>query len=459
MFMREINQPVSRREMLLRLSAATSFVGAGGLGSVATGWADEGDDVPDKSRLHHDGKVKSVIFYYCQGGPSQAHTFDPPSYVEDEKLHPFKFTKSGQSGIEICDLFPNLQTVADDLCLIRGGYGAKASHGAAGNYMFRGSNDLGASIGAWVLYGLGTGNPALPGHVCLKGKLPGDDWLGNGGRLRGGDGVLTAGGLPSQLQALVVNDMTDPIPNVKSFYGSQQAQWLEALKQVNGRHAERRLRPADLVARNEVFDTAFRMQTAAPEAFDVSKESADKTIRKRYGLDAKETRTTGAKCLLARRLVERGVRFITIPASNTPMNSGGLNGAWDTHTYKQSIEGIPTLCQSCDLPLTGLIQDLKERGLFDQTLIVWGGEMGRGDSGHLNHNPNSFTWWLAGGGVKGGHVHGASDDKSSSAVEDIVHMRDFHSTILWLAGLDHTKLEFQGKKLDSRCRVIQEVIA
>lgn len=451
---------LSRRQILCQLSAATSVVGTSGLLGIGSAWANEGDEIPE-SKLHHAGKVKSIIYYHAQGAPSQGHTFDPPQYVEAPELHPFSFAKSGQSGIEICEIFPHLQKVADDLCLIRSGYAAGAAHGAGTDFAFRGFNDFGASIGAWLLYGLGSGNRSLPGHVAILGKLPQDQWLADGGLFRSGLGCLHSGGLPSENQAMVVSDLTNPVDDIKArYHDKQQLAWLQELKELNKRHSEGRPYQSDLTARTKLFDTAYRMQTSAPEAFDFGQEFEQPAMVARYGLDKASTQTIGAKCLLARRLVERGVRFIVIPASGTPYKkSPGSVAGWDSHTEKHCLEGIPTLAESCDQPLAGLIADLKDRGLFDQTLILWGGEFGRGGKGFLNHNGDSWCWWLAGGGIKGGHIHGKTNDKSQAAVENPVHFRDLWATVMWQCGLDYRKLEYAGKKMDQRSRVIHDIIA
>jgi len=455
----------SRRRFLQRsiatpsLLGATGLFGAPGIFATTSGWADDRLVPVQTQRLHHPGKVKSVIFYYCYGGPAQGHTFDPPGRVQDPDLHPFSFSRSGQSGLEISDLFPQLQSVADELCLIRSGYGAKATHNEGGQYIFTGSSTLGASLGAWLLYGLGSGNPNLPGHVLLTGRAAGDSWAKDDGRVHGGARAIGAGGLPPSLQAQVIRDLAHPIENlISSKTAADQKRWLTELTALNRGLAARFPQVAELNSRTESFETAYRMQTAAPEAFDISKEIENPSIRKRYGLDPQPTRSTGTKLLLARRLVERGVRFVIVPSMRTLSLEGG-SVDWDTHTPTTVRGGIPNLAKSCDHPLAGLITDLKDRGMLDQTLVIWGGEMGRGGNGFMNHNGSAFSWWMAGGGVRGGTAYGATDELGFTAVEKPVHVRDLHATILWMSGLDHRQLKHNGVGFDDSCKVATGIFA
>jgi hypothetical protein len=442
----------SRRRFLMQVAAAPGITASGSL------WADNRTIAATPQPTHHAGRVKSVIFYYCKGGPSQAHTFDRPRNMADPALHPFGFKKCGASGLEISDLFPHLQATADDLCLIRSGYGALATHNEGGIHIFTSASKLGASLGAWVLHGLGSGNPSLPGHVLLTGRVAGDRFAHDNGSVHGGARSVGAGGLPPSLQALSVSDLASPIANLDNpLDPASQARWLAELRAVNGAFAARHRRVAELDARTESFAVAERMQTAAPEAFDLSKEIADPIMRKLYGLDPQPTRSTGTKLLLARRLVERGVRFIVVPSVSVPSLEGG-SGDWDTHTPTAVRGMIPNLALACDQPLAGLITDLKQRGLLEQTLIVWGGEMGRGGNGHMNHNGSAFTWWMAGGGVRGGMAYGATDEQGFTAVEKPIHVRDLHATILWACGLDVAKMSYNGVGFDSACKVAKEIL-
>lgn len=444
---------ITRRHFLSHVAAAPGILATGSL------WADDRIVAAKSLPLHHPGKVKSIIFYYCKGGPAQAHTFDKPRSVADPMLYPFGFKKCGQSGLEIGDVFPHLQKSADDLCLIRSGYGALATHNEGGIHIFTAASKVGASLGAWMLHGLGSGNPNLPGHVLLTGRAEGDKWAVSDGEVHGGARSVGAGGLPPSLQAQVVNDLQRPIANLNSpMAEAEQSRWLAELGALNAGFSARHPHVAELDSRTESFLSAHRMQTAAPEAFDVAKEAAHPAIRKLYGLDALPTRSTSTKLLLARRLVERGVRFIVVPSMSVPNLEGG-SGDWDTHTPTQVRGVIPNLALACDQPLAGLITDLKQRGLLDQTLVVWGGEMGRGGPGHMNHNGSAFTWWMAGGGVRPGFAYGATDEQGFTAVDKPIHVRDLHATILWMCGLDFAQLKHNGIGFDTTCKVAKEIIA
>lgn len=442
----------SRRQFLHRLG------GLPGIAASGSFWSNEDGFAAEKQKLHHPAGIESIIFYYCRGGPAQSHTFDPPQRVLDESLHPFSFQPCGQSGLEISEVFPHLQKSADRLCLIRSGYGAKATHNEGGQYIFTGSSSLNASLGAWMLYGMGTANPSLPGYVMLTGRAPGDKWAISDGDIHGGAKSYGAGALPPSLQAQVVRDLDRPIDHLQSFATDpQQRRFLDELDRFNRRFADRYPTVPELAARSESFEAAYRMQTAAPEAFDLEKEVSDQAMRKRYGLDPQPTRSTGTKLLLARRLVERGVRFVLVPSMRVPSLEGGV-ADWDTHTPSSVRGGIPPLAESCDLPLAGLIEDLRERGLLEKTLVIWGGEMGRGGPGNMNHNGNAFTWWMAGGPVPAGTAYGATDEIGTAAVEKPIHVRDLHATILWMCGLDHRKLKFNGVGLDDSCKVAKELV-
>jgi hypothetical protein len=449
----------NRREFIRRLSALSGILATTPATPATPAWANEQDVPAQPQPLHHPGKVKSVIFYYCHGGPAQGHTFDPPQKAMDPELQPFRFQKSGQSGIEISELFPRLQTVADELCLIRSGYGAKATHNEGGQYIFTGASQLGASLGSWMLHGLGNGNPNLPGYTLLTGRAPGDTWARSDGRVHGGARSIGAGGLPPSLQAQVIGDLEHPMENLVSPDSTAaQERWLADLASMNAGFTQRHERVNELTSRHNAFEAAYRMQTAAPEAFDATSEIENPRIRELYGLDPLPTRSTGTKLLLARRLAERGVRFILVPSMTVPSLEGGSSD-WDTHTPTTMRGGTPNLAMACDQPLTGLITDLKDRGLLDQTLVIWGGEMGRGGNGFMNHNGSAFTWWMAGGGVRGGSAYGATDELGFTSVQNPVHVRDLHATILWMCGLDYRQLQYNGVGLDESCKIAHGLMA
>jgi hypothetical protein len=447
----------NRRNFIQQWACGTLLSSVPGIVAHSSLYAADSSNAQPKV-LHHPGKVKSVIFYFCKGGPSQGHTFDPPKKIQDESLHPFKFSPAGKSGLQISEVFPALKSVADELCVIKSGYGAKATHNEGGQYILTASSILKASLGSWMLYGMGSGNTSLPGYMVLSGRVPGDNWCKDDGNVPGGAKSTSSGGLPPSLQAQMVRNLKEPISNLRSlFKGDDQARWLSELEKLNARYSQRHQHVPELNARSESFLHAEQMQTAAPEAFDLSKEEQNKEIRKLYGLDSMPTKSTGTKLLLARRLVERGVRFVVVPSSKVPNLDGGV-ADWDTHTPTQMSGGIPNLSKTCDQPLTGLIQDLKQRRLLDQTLVIWGGEMGRGGKGFLNHNGSAFTWWMAGGGVPGGTTYGETDELGYSAVEKPIHVRDLHATILWKCGLDYRKLNYNGVGLEESCKVAMDLV-
>jgi hypothetical protein len=409
---------------------------------------------------HHPATAKSVIFLFMEGGPSQLDTFDrkpllnqlagkalPDSFREPltamgEKGSPLlaekrKWARFGESGLEISDWFPHVAQHADDLAIIRSCYGEGINHSGGCNLMNTGSTLGGRpSLGAWVTYGLGTENEDLPAFVVMKDqKKPGT----NGVRSWG------PGFLPATYQGTPVGDgpnADEPIANLslaKGITAEQQLNKLEMIRKINELHASRLPNVSTLDARIRSYELAFRMQSAAPEAVELAKETAE--TKELYGLNDKKTEKFGEICLLARRMVERGVRFIQL--------FSGTGSGWDAHS---KIESNHTkFCGSVDRPIAGLLTDLRRRGLLDQTLVVWGGEFGRtpmsekGDG--RDHNPTGFTMWMAGGGVKGGQVIGATDELSLYAVEERAHVHDIHASILHLMGLDRLKLSYnhQGR--------------
>jgi hypothetical protein len=384
------------------------------------------------------------------GGPSQIDTFDPkPRTLADTgkplpltqlgltrvvpgKLlgSPWKFEKRGQSGIEVSELFPRLAEQVDELCILRSMVADNISHPGAYRQMHTGEETSSRpSLGSWLLYGLGSENQNLPGFVVISPQ-----------ETQGAMG-WSSGFLPAAYQGTYVSDLVHPIANLGGARpASEQQKSLELLRRLNGRHAQERPDDSGLEARIASFELAFRMQTEAPEAFDVERES--EATKRLYGLDRKETQTYGRQCLMARRLVERGVRFVEV---FTPVN-------WDHHEKIRA--GLPANCASVDVPIAGLLRDLRARGLLDDTLVVWGGEFGRtptaeGTDGR-DHHPHGFTMWMAGGGVKGGQVYGSTDEFGWAALEPKVHVHDLHATILHLMGIDHEKLTYRYGGRDYR---------
>ncbi len=408
---------------------------------------------------HHPATAKSVIFLFMEGGPSQLDTFDrkplvnqlagkplPDSFREPltamgEKGSPLlaskrKWARYGESGLEISDWFPHVAQHADDLAVIRSCYGEGINHSGGCNLMNTGSTLGGRpSLGAWVTYGLGSENEDLPAFVVMKDQKK----AGTNGVRSWGPGFL-----PATFQGTPVGDGPgdEAIANLslpKGVTAEQQLQKLELIRRVNQLHASRLPNVSTLEARIRSYELAYRMQSAAPEAVDLASETAE--TKELYGLNDKQTENFGNICLLARRMVERGVRFIQL--------FSGTGSGWDAHS---KIESNHTkYCGEVDRPIAGLLADLRRRGLLDQTLVVWGGEFGRtpmsekGDG--RDHNPTGFTMWMAGGGVKGGQVIGATDELSLYAVEDRAHVHDIHASILHLMGLDRLKLSYnhQGR--------------
>ena len=409
-------------------------------------------------------KAKHVIFVFLQGGPSQVDTFDPkpalnrldgqflpPSFLEGESaLAQIKanesrlmgsrriFKKHGQSGLQISDLFENLAKLSDDLAVIRSCHHESVIHGPAISLIHTGSIRLGSpSVGAWVVYGLGCETENLPAYVVMSD-----------GFLRNGKAVIGSGFLPAVFQATVIPTEGTALENLsppQSLEGASQRIVLDQLKTWNERHLAERRDDTSLAARISNYELAFRMQMAGPELIDLAKEP--ETIRKMYGLDDEPTAKFGRICLLARRMVERGVRFVHL-----------YNSDWDGHSEcdaNHRENGRKT-----DIPLAALIADLKQRGLLDSTLIVCTGEFGRtpmmqGKEGR-DHNPYGFSVLMAGGGIKGGKAIGATDDIGFRAVEDKVHLHDLHATMLELLGLDHRKLHITVSGLEKRLTGVGE---
>jgi hypothetical protein len=402
--------------------------------------------------------ARSVIHLFMQGGPSQVDTFDPkPLLARLDGKHPpasfgnedFQngqlrnlvvlgsrrtFKRHGQSGIEVSDLLPHIAERVDDIAVIRSCYHDGFTHSQAQFLIHNGFARIGhPSLGSWILYGLGTENQNLPGFVVLLQ-----------GGVRSGPAVYGQGFLPAAYQGTAFRAGRNPILNLTPPSGMKQEEQrdlLDTLRAMNERHLEARNGDPELAARIEAYELAFRMQMSAPEATDISTESA--ATRKLYGLDDPVSADFGGRCLLARRLVERGVRFVQV------WNGDGMNATdWDGHI--QCDLNHQARAAQTDRAVAGLLADLKSRGLLDTTLVIWGGEFGRsptsdggaGGSDGRDHNPYGFTIWMAGGGVKGGKVIGATDELGLRAVEDRVHINDLHASILGLLGLDHAKLTY-----------------
>ena len=421
-------------------------------------------------------RAKRVIHLFMNGGPSHVDTFDPkpalekyagkllpaPNLPTERKTgaafpSPYKFNKYGKSGIEVSDIFPKLAQCVDDMCIIRSMHADVPNHEPSLLLMNCGEARLiRPSMGSWVTYGLGSENQNLPGFIVMcPGGYPiqeSQNWQ--------------AGFLPGTYQGTYIDsqhtELEKLIANVRNNYepNADQRKQLDLLLQLNQRHLEERQRDAQLEARIQSFELAYRMQMDAADAFDISREP--KHIRDLYGPG-----TQARQILIARRLIERGVRFVQVWS--------GAGQPWDNHDDLK--ENHARLAHDCDQAIAALLIDLKQRGMLEDTLVIWGGEFGRtptvelptpgSNAGHLNgrdHNHYGFTMWLAGGGVKGGHVHGATDEFGFKAEQDPVHVHDLHATILHLLGFDHEKFTYRYAGRDFRLTdvygsVVKDIIA
>ncbi|MCA9142371.1 MAG: DUF1501 domain-containing protein [Planctomycetaceae bacterium] len=447
---------VSRRQLL-----RTSAIGFGNLALAAMLGREASAANPLAPRpTHFAARAKRVIFLFMKGGPSHLDTFDykPQLQKDDGKELPFdkprvqfaptgnllaspwRFRKYGQSGIEVSDLFPNVAECVDDLCILNSLHGTNAAHGGALLKLHTGSDTfVRPSMGAWVTYGLGTENDNLPGFVTICPTLA-----------HGGVNNWGSAFLPAHCQGVPLGVASKPSSDAQVKY-IQNPQWtrdlqrkqLDMLAKINRDHLATAGPNSELEARISSFELAFRMQSEVPEIQSIADET-DATKRL-YGLDEKVTEDFGRQCLLARRFAERGVRFIQVTHSDT-------NVQWDQHGNLR--EGHAKNALEVDRPIAGLLKDLKQRGLLEDTLVMWGGEFGRtpvaqGKDGR-DHNPEGFTMWMAGGGVKAGFKYGATDDYGYYAVENKMHIHDLHATLLHLMGIDHLRLTHRYAGRDFR---------
>jgi hypothetical protein len=463
----------SRREFLRKA--------AHGFGALAftTMLADEAAAAPFKGVVtpfvpknpHFEPKAKSVLFLFMEGGPSHVDLFDPKADLTRMNGKPLpgrfgkvltpmgtggnnllaskrRFAKHGKSGLDFSDWLPHMAKCADEFTVLRACHVDGLNHVGSVCQMNTGSVLAGRpSLGSWALYGLGTVNQNLPGYVVMT----------DGGEVTGGSRNWGTGYMPATYQGTLFRPGDSPILNLKSdLAADRQRAKLELIQQLNEMHRRDRADDTHLAARQVAYELAFRMQSTAPEVVDLSQESD--RVKEAYGLNRKETAEFGHRCLLARRLVERGVRFVQVYC--------GAGSAWDAHS---DLEGNHTrMCARADQPTAALINDLKARGLLESTLVIWGGEFGRtpmteGRDGR-DHNPYGFTMLLAGGGVKGGTIHGSTDEFGLYGVEGKVHVHDFHATILHLLGFDHEKLTFKHSGRDERLtdvagKVVKAILA
>jgi hypothetical protein len=406
-------------------------------------------------RGHVAPRAKNVIFLFMEGGPSHIDLFDPkpllnelagkpipPSFGRvitamgefDSPILPSKraWKQHGEAGIWVSDWLPHTATMVDEMAVIRSCVADGINHSAGVCQMNTGSVIAGRpSLGSWVTYGLGTENQNLPAFVVMQDEPA---TVINGPRNWG------SGFMPAVYQGTRITPSSEPIANLNPPEGISDAQQrgkLDYLNALNRSHAAAHGDDPELEARIASYELAFRMQAQAPEAVDLTKETA--ATKELYGMDDKPTAEFGRMCLLARRLVERGVRFVQLYS--------GAGSKWDAHS---DIEGNHSrLCRATDKPIAGLLKDLKSRGMLEDTLVVWGGEFGRtpmSEKGNgRDHNATGFTMWMAGGGVKGGQTIGATDEVGLHAIQDRLHVHDLHATILWLLGVDNMRLVYNYK--------------
>lgn len=403
-------------------------------------------------RPHLRPRARSVIFLFMEGGPSHLDTFDPKPDLQRLAGKPIPesfgevitamgefrspilpsrrtWRQHGQSGLWVSDWLPHVAQCADELAVIRSCWADGINHSTGVCQMNTGSTLAGRpSLGSWVTYGLGTENANLPAFVVLQDSPA---QVINGPRNWG------SGFMPAVYQGVRMQGGSEPIPHLNTPEGltpDQQQGKLGFLDRLNRRFAARHPQQTELDARIASYELAFRMQVEAPDALDLSREN--ESTRRLYGLDDADTATFGRMCLQARRLVERGVRFIQLYS--------GAGSRWDAHENLEKNHG--TLFRQTDKPIAGLLRDLRARGLLDETLVVWGGEFGRTPMSEKgtgrDHNPTGFTMWMAGGGVQGGQTIGSTDEVGLRAVEDRLHVHDLHATILWLMGLDNMELVY-----------------
>jgi len=474
--------PLSRRHLLQTSACGFGSLALAGLCAQQAAAA-QGSNPLAARQPHFAPRAKRVIFLFMAGGPSQMDTFDyKPKLQRDhgkdipggvpelqkkigrrlKKLQksPFGWKQRGESGAWVSDLFPHVARCVDDLCFLKGMHTDGFDHGTAQLRLHTGEDrTIRPSMGSWISYGLGTENSNLPGFVALS---PLDRASGTRG--------FGSGFLPAIFQGTAVGRQNIPFrkATVNHLRGSNlppelQRKQLAALARRNRRHLADKGDDAQLEGMIQAFELAYRMQREVPELLDISDETAE--TLKLYGVDQQPTDDFARQCLMARRCAEAGVRFIQV----THAHRSSKTTLWDQHGYL--VEGLTNNCRRVDQPIAALLTDLKRRGLLEDTLVLWGGEFGRtpvnegrrGGKVGRDHNPLGFTMWLAGGGVKPGHSHGATDDYGYYAAEGRVHMHDLHATILHLLGLDHERLTYRYAGRDFRLtdvygHVVREIL-
>ena len=461
---------IPRRTMLRQSACGFAMLGlAGLLAELDLLAATRLENPLAPKQPHFSPRAKRVIFLFMHGGPSHVDTFDPKARLEQDHGKPLPFKRSltfaegkvgglmksfwqfkqyGESGIPVSELFPRVAAHVDDLCMIHSVVGDGVDHGGAVLQLQTGTiNFSRPSMGSWILYGLGTNNQNLPGFITIMPSLY------HGGSKHWGSSFLPGvyQGIPIGNDKMEAKELKDePIEHLRArgLTAGQQRYELEMLQKINRQHSLARESDVKLEARIQAFELAARMQLEAAEVFSVDKESPE--TRKLYSLDDPVTYDFGWQCLLARRLAERGVRFVQCSHSYK----------WDQHSELARLHFKNA--REVDKPIAGLLTDLKARGLLEDTLVLWGGEFGRtpfaqGDG--RDHNPYGYTMWMAGGGVKPGTIYGATDEFGYHAVEDRMHIHDLHATILHLLGLDHEKLTYPYGGRNFRLTDVHGVVA
>ena len=468
---------LSRREMLRGSAVGFGYLALAALladesPAQAAPAADVRDPLAPRSP-HFAARAKRVIFLFMKGGPSHVDTFDYKPLLERDHgqplpfdkprvqfaptgtlyQSPWKFSQHGQSGMFVSELFPHVARHVDDICFLNSLHGTNAAHGGALLKLHTGSdNFVRPSMGSWVTYGLGSENRNLPGFVTICPTLA-----------HGGVNTWGSAFLPAAFQGTPLGNASIPSDRARVKYIANSAGTsrdvqrlqLDMLAELNRGHQQQTGPNAALEGRIDSFELAFRMQNEMPAVEDIAGET--EATQRLYGLDNPVTANFGRQCLLARRFAERGVRFVQVTHSDA-------NVQWDQHSDLK--KGHDKNAKEVDLPIAGLLADLKQRGLLDETLVLWGGEFGRtptvqGTDGR-DHNPEGFTMWLAGGGVKGGIRYGATDDYGYYAAENKVHIHDLHATLLHLLGLDHQRLTYRHAGRDFRLtdvhgKVVREI--
>lgn len=464
----------SRRQFLLQAGSGFGAVAALALFGKELPAARDSARPSQPRRPHGTPRARRVIWLFMHGGPSHVDLFDPkPELLKhagqslpdsfgpvmtrrkvaaNPLLGPVApFHPRGESGLEISDLLPEIGACADELCVIRSCHGDSVNHPQSVYQMNTGSILMGRPcLGSWVAYGLGTENQNLPSFVVMPDPS---------GGIKGGPPAWGAGYLPTSFQGTTVRPGKTPLVYLQPQPGidaNQQRATLDVVRRFNERHLGERDFDRELAARIEAGELAFRMQSAAPEVVDLAEET--ESTRKLYGIGEPATDEFGTRCLLARRMIERGVRFVQL-------YSGGTDG-WDAHN--DVLKNHTEMCRRTDRPVAGLLRDLKQRGLLDDTLVIWGGEFGRMPMSEQgvgrDHNPWGYSVWLAGAGVKPGFAYGATDAVGLRAAENKVHIHDLHATLLHLLGFDHEQLTYFHNGRDERLTetsgtVIRELLA